>query len=220
MNQISGLAVRCATAADLKAVCRLTDKAYPVQGGYSVDELHGHINSFPEGTFVAESAGRLLGYCASIRLPEARVLTPHSWAQITANGYGSTHEPAGDYLYGFEICVDPDFRRLHIAHRLYQERFALCVKLKLEGIAFGGRLPGLRRRLESAGNAAAYVQKVVRRQWRDPVLTFQLNNGFHVIGILSDYMPDDYSSMGYAAHLLWRNSEHHHLHPDADKGPM
>ncbi len=36
--------------------------------------------------------------------------------------------------------------------------------------------------------------------------SFQLNNGFQVIGILKNYLPDDKKSLGYASHLLWRNN--------------
>ncbi|MDN5938639.1 MAG: carbon-nitrogen hydrolase family protein, partial [Salinisphaera sp.] len=64
--------------------------------------------------------------------------------------------------------------------------------------------------------AAAYVEQVVSRHWRDNVLTFQLNNGFEAIGVLADYMPEDQASMGYAAHLLWRNPAWRHAEPVAE----
>src|SRR5690606_20035122 len=38
-----------------------------------------------------------------------------------------------------------------------------------------------------------------------PVLSFQLRNGFEVLGIIDHYLPDDTQSMGYAAHMAWYN---------------
>ncbi|MDT0616994.1 GNAT family N-acetyltransferase [Salinisphaera sp. P385] len=213
MTQSSRMIVRAAAIADLSAIRAVTTKAYPGMAAYTRDELRGQINNFPEGQLVAEYEGKVVGYCATLCLPEEQVLAPHTWAEITGNGYGSTHDSDGDYLYGYEVCVDPDFRGMRIAQRLYRERFALCRKLGLKGVVFGGRLPGLRRRFKKAGSAQEYVDHVTARRWRDAVLTFQLNNGFEVLGVLPDYMPDDKPSMGYAAHLIWRNPEHENRQP-------
>lgn len=206
-RQRSRLVVRTAKISDISVIRQLTVKAYPKQTPYTKDELRGQINNFPEGQLVAEYEGQIVGYCATIRLPEARVLAQHTWAEITGNGYGSTHDPDGDTLYGYEICVDPEFRGLRIGQRLYRERQALCRKLELKGIVFGGRLPGLKRRFKKVGSAQAYVDKVANKELRDSVLTFQLNNGYELLGILPNYMPGDVSSMDYAAHLIWRNPE-------------
>lgn len=51
------------------------------------------------------------------------------------------------------------------------------------------------------------------KKLRDPVLEFQLRNGFEIIGVLKDYLPHDRDSMGYAAHLIWKN-------PTYDKSSM
>jgi len=203
----SRLVVRSALVTDIPAIREMTIKAYPRQIPYSEDELRGQINNFPEGQLVAEYEGDVVGYCATIMLPEARVLAPHSWPEITGNGYGSTHDDDGDYLYGYEICVDPDFRGLRIGQRLYREREGLCRKLALKGIVFGGRLPGLKRRFKDVGSAETYVQQVADGQLRDSVLSFQLRNGYELLGVLPGYMPGDVSSMDYASHLIWRNPD-------------
>ncbi|MAA76134.1 MAG: carbon-nitrogen hydrolase [Salinisphaeraceae bacterium] len=212
----SRLVVRSALVTDIPAIREMTIKAYPRQIPYSEDELRGQINNFPEGQLVAEYEGDVVGYCATIMLPEARVLAPHSWPEITGNGYGSTHDDDGDYLYGYEICVDPDFRGLRIGQRLYREREGLCRKLALKGIVFGGRLPGLKRRFKDVGSAETYVQQVADGQLRDSVLSFQLRNGYELLGVLPGYMPGDVSSMDYASHLIWRNPDVAHRQSVAD----
>ncbi len=140
-NSRSRLIVRKARLADIPSINRIVQRAYPKMDDYSFDELRGQINNFPEGQLVAVYADQVVGYCATICLPEAQVMRNHSWAEITGNGYGSTHDIDGDYLYGYEVCVDPDARGLRIGRRLYREREALAVKLGLKGIVFAGPHP-------------------------------------------------------------------------------
>ena len=49
----------------------------------------------------------------------------------------------GDWLYGMDVCVDPDYRGLRIGQRLYNERRRLCEHLRLKGhiIAKGYMFP-------------------------------------------------------------------------------
>ena len=72
-------------------------------------------------------------------------LAPHDWATITGNGFGSRHDPTGDWLYGIEMAVDERQRGLRIGKRLYEARRALAERLELRGIVFGGRMPGYAR---------------------------------------------------------------------------
>ena len=75
----------------------------------------------------------------------------------------------------------------------------------LKGIVFAGRLPTLAKRIKKYGNVENYVEAVKSKQARDPVLSFQLHNGFEVIGIIPEYLSVDHMSMGYGIHLIWRN---------------
>lgn len=208
MSARAKLNIRKAVAKDLRAICRLYKKVYPEDTKpYSIDCLRGQLNNYPEGQFVAEYEGVIVGYCASLRLPEKKVMAAHTWSEITGNGYGTTHDPEGDYLYGMEIFVDPDFRGIKIGERFYRQRRQLCKHLRLKGIVFGARMPLLRRRLKKIGGVEEYVKLVLAKKIRDPVLGFQIRHGFEVKGVLPGYLPSDKESMGYAAHLVWSNPE-------------
>src|SRR5690606_11414886 len=113
--------------------------------------------------------------------------------------YASRHDPDGDWLYGMEACVHPAHRGLRLGRRLYDRRKRLCTSLGLKGIVFGGRLPGLARRIAKYGSAQAYVDAVRGAHARDATLGFQLRNGFEPIGVLEGYLPADRESLGYAA---------------------
>ncbi len=199
------LIVRPASLDDIPAVRELCRKAYPGLEPYSSAQLRGQLQNFAEGQFVAVYQDTVVGYCATFRLSERLAFAPHTWAEITGNGLASRHQADGDWLYGMEVFVDPDYRGLRIGQRLYNERKALCKKLGLKGIVFAGRMPGLHRRLKKAGSPEAYAQMVADKKMRDPVLSFQLRNGFEMKGVLRGYLPSDKESLGHAAHLAWSN---------------
>ncbi len=203
------LAVRNARPADIDDLVALTAKVYGPELGHSADMLRGQQAQFPAGQFVAEYDGRIVGFCATFRIDEEPAMAEHSWSEITGGGYASRHDPEGDWLYGMDVCVDPEFRGLRIGRRLYAARKKLCQKLGLRGIVFGGRLPGLEKRIKAMGSVEAYVQAVREGRYRDATMSFQLRNGFQLIGILPRYVPGDRESMGYAAHLAWRNPDRH-----------
>ena len=52
----------------------------------------------------------------------------------------------------------------------------------------------------------AYVERVVAGELRDPTLSFQLHNGFEVLGVIKDYVEDP-SCGGYAAAIVWWNPD-------------
>jgi len=199
------LEVRNAVIADVPAIQRLIARAYPEMAGYTAGVVRGQLNNFPEGQFVALYNGKMVGYCASMRIPGTIALAPHDWDEITGNGFGSRHDPTGNWLYGYEMCVDPKQRGLRIGQRLYDARKALAERLELSGIAFGGRMPGYARAKRRVEGPEDYIQKIAEGKLRDPVIGFQLRNGFESIGILKDYLPEDKRSAGFAAHMVWRN---------------
>lgn len=203
------LLVRQARLEDVPQIFELTDRVYGSGYGHSTEMLRGQQAHFPGGQFVAEFEGRVVGYCATFRIGEATALKPHTWAEITGSGLASRHDPQGDWLYAMEVSVHPDYRRMRIGQRLYAARKNLCIELKLRGIVFGGRLPGLARGIKRFGSAENYVQAVIEGRRRDPTLSFQLRNGFDVIGLLPAYEPEDHESLGYATHMVWRNPDLH-----------
>ena len=213
------LEIRQARKKDLSRIYRLVRKVYPGTGGYSRDQIRGQLSHFPEGNLVAVYDGEIVGYCASIRVPEEKALKPHTWAGITGGGFGSTHDNDGDWLYGYEVCVDPDFRGLKLGERLYSARRALCVELNLKGIVFGGRMPGYGRREKRFESAEAYARAVADKKLRDPVITFQMRNGFELLGVLENYLPSDVESRGHATHMVWRNPAEAELLTDSITAP-
>lgn len=199
------LIIRQARAGDAAAIARLSVKVYSVGDAFTRAEIRGQINNFPEGQFVAEYESKVVGHCATMVLTAEQAFAPHDWEEISAGGYGRPPAEGGEVLYGFEVCVDPDYRRLRIGQRLYRKRKELCQELELKGIAFAGRMPGFARRKRSYPTPEDYLQAVLARKVRDAVITFQLSEGYEPRGILSNYIPTDKESGGNAVLMYWTN---------------
>ena len=201
------LIVRQAKFADIKEIQNLVSLVYQGAEGYSVDMLRGQMSNYPEGQMVAVYGEKIVGYCATFKISESFALKAHTWKEITGGGFASMHDIDGDFLYGMEVCVDPNYRGFRIGQRLYNERKKLCDYYRLKGIVFAGRLPGLSKKntKHKFASPEEYLELVLTKKLRDPVLTFQINNGFQPIGIIKDYLPTDKESKGYAVHMLWRN---------------
>ncbi|MBR0552255.1 GNAT family N-acetyltransferase [Stakelama marina] len=199
------LEVREAKPGDIPGILKLIGRVYTGVENYTPGMIRGQINNFPEGQFVALYEGEVVGYCASSRIDEHVALAPHDWEGISGNGFGSRHDPTGDWLYGFELAVATKQRGLRIGKRLYEARRALCERLELKGIVFGGRMPNYRRARNKVDGPEDYLEQVREGKLRDPVIGFQLANGFEPIGILENYLPEDKASMAFAAHMVWRN---------------
>lgn len=207
-NPDSQLNVRMAIFKDIPEIADLSDKVYTDSGmeGYSRSAIRGQLNNFQQGQIVVTVNEKVVGYCATFRISGEVALKPHTWEGITNNGYASRHDPNGEWLYGMEVFVDPDYRGYRIGQRLYNERKKLCQALNLKGIIFAGRLPTLsKKKIDTRESVEEYVQLVNKKKRRDPVLSFQLRNGFEILGVIENYLKNDYQSLGYGVHLMWRN---------------
>jgi hypothetical protein len=56
-------------------------------------------------------------------------------------------------------------------------------------------------------SAEQYARKVVWGDLHDPVLSFQLREGFSYCGVMANYLEDDIESRGYASIIVWLNPD-------------
>lgn len=191
---------------DISAVQQLEAASFPtipLDKHWKPEMLRAHIKKFPEGQFVAEIDGWIVGSSTSFRVPLATALKPHKWSQITGGGYLTTHDPDGSAIYGTEIMVHPEARRAGIARKLYRLRKDAAKALNVRALVTGGRIPGYGK-LADEMSAKDYVKSVVKGHRVDKTLTMQLRSGFTVAGIMPGYLTDP-DSGDYATLLVWWN---------------
>ena len=90
------LFVRRARLSDVPAIYELGKKVYAPLPSLNERMIRGQINNFPEGQFVAEYDGKVVGHCATFIIGEDIAFRPHTWHEITGNGMASRHDGDGE----------------------------------------------------------------------------------------------------------------------------
>ncbi len=162
------------------------------------------LKKFPEGQIAVEVDGRIVGCALSLIVDYERFGDGHSYEDIITDNTFETHDPEGDVLYGIDVFVHPEYRGLRLARRLYDVRKEICEKYNLRAIIAGGRIPGYSEHA-NALTPREYIHKVRMKEIYDPILTFQLSNGFHVRKVMKQYLVGDADSLEYATLLEWSN---------------
>ena len=165
-----------------------------------------HCRIFPEGDFVALDGKRLVGLGSGFLTDFDFNYPNHTFLEIIANGFHTNHDPNGDYYYGADISVHPDYRGQGIGRRLYDYRKALVRQWQCKGIVAGGLLPNYVAYRDKLG-VPAYVEQVIAGNIYDATLTMQLRNGFKVVNLLEDYIQDS-ASNNWATLILWENPDY------------
>jgi predicted amidohydrolase/ribosomal protein S18 acetylase RimI-like enzyme len=199
----SEFVLRKLTLDDYEQLIALELKCFPGMEVWSREQIASQVELFPEGQTVIEYEGRIIASSSSLVIDFDEYDDAHSWQTIADAGFIRNHDPAGDTLYGIEIMVDPEFRGMKLARRLYDARKALAVENNYKRIMIGGRIPGYSQYSDTL-SAREYLDRVTSSALYDPVLTTQISNGFLLKRLIKSYLEDE-DSEGYATLLEWPN---------------
>lgn len=170
-----------------------------------MNEAHflSHCRLFPEGNFVALAGDRVIGLGSGFLIDFNFEQARHSFQEIIDGGYYSHHDPQGDWYYGGDISVHPDYRQRGAGSRLYEARKGIVRELNRRGIVAGGLIPGFAAH-KGEMSPSEYVDRVIAGEFYDSTLSFQLRRGFEVRGLLENYIEDD-ASDNWATLIVWEN---------------
>ena len=194
---------------------RHADGVYDVirlANGYPTDRYCHCINQeavaeqlerFPEGQFVAvtyeDGRERVVGMASTMLTTRTPDDEPLAWYDMVGSFGLRNHDAGGDWLYGVEIAVHPDYQRHGIGTALYRARLALIDELDLEGWYAGGMLMGYHR-YRDLMTPREYGRRVIAGELEDPTVSMQLRRGFEPRAIVENYYPE--WKAGHAAVLL------------------
>ena len=167
----------------------------------SADDIRAYAETFPAGFFVCTDGDQVVGQAAGILLDFDFDHPQHSIAGITGDHQCANHDPVGDWYYGTDIVVHPDYRRRGIGRHLYELRKDLVERLGKRGIIAGGYLRDFVDHKDRM-SAAEYLDAVAAGDIYDRTLSFQLENGFEIRGLLTGYLRDE-GTDDHAALIVW-----------------
>ena len=199
--------IRQTQKADIPQIIELSGKIYHEKSAWTAKELNSHLEVFPEGQFVAveKESEKIVGMAASLIVLWDDYDIRENWEDFTAGGMFTNHDAEqGRTLYGAEVMVSPDKRRMGIGKKLYAARRELVEKMNLLRIRAGARLRNYHRYADKIA-AEEYVAKIIRGEILDPTLSFQIRQGFQIIAVVYDYLDYDRESLGKAAIIEWTN---------------
>ena len=169
-------------------------------------DCRAYAKTFPEGFFVCLDGDRVVGQGAGIFLDFDFDHPQHTILEITGEHQCGNHDPDGDWYYGTDIVVHPDYRRRGIGRELYALRKDVARRYNRKGIIAGGHIPGFAEHKHRM-SAAEYAARVAKGDLYDATLSFQLRNGFEVRGVLKDYLNEP-AIDSWAALIVWENPDY------------
>jgi GNAT superfamily N-acetyltransferase len=169
------------------------------------EHFASHLRLFPEGQHVALDGKRVIGQSSTFRIAGERALAQHEYMDILGQSFFTNHDPHGEWLYGADMSVRPEYRGRKVSTMLYDARKVLVRRLGLRGMVAGGMIPGYKEHRADLP-VDEYVRRVASGEFSDPTLTPQLRAGFSVRGILRGYI--DAGELGNDSTLIvWENPD-------------
>jgi GNAT superfamily N-acetyltransferase len=173
------------------------------------EHFQAHLRVFPEGQFVAvdTNTDELVGFSVSMRKhfdPENPAIG--RWWQSIGEGWLTTHERDGDWLYAVESVVREPFRGQGIGRLLMEARWQLVQRLNLRGI-IAGSIPFDYGQVAKQMSISEYVASIQSGARTDRNLTKHLRMGFKVIQIIPQYVTD-FEPRGYGVLILRHNPDY------------
>lgn len=189
----SGLMVRNTAAADAEQLEELQHIVFPQLADEEI--LHApqyirHVEVFPEGQMVITDGDRIVAATTTMRYHyDPNDTSHHTFFDIMGGGWLTTHDPNGEWLYGLDMGVHPDYRGKSLAKELYKARHHVCHSLGLEGQMTVGMLNGYINHKEKM-SIEEYYEKVKSGELFDPTVSVQKKIGFEIRGLMKDYLND------------------------------
>lgn len=192
------------TDSDIAAVVGLQAAAFPPpfppEQHWQSRHIAAHLARFPEGQFVAEIDGHVVGSCSNTLVSETVWQSHGSWIETVGGPSIEGFDPNGSTLYGLDITVHPDVRRRGVGRAFYEARYDFVRRHRLVRYGTGCRLPDFLA--SGVATPEQYAAEVIAGRRTDRTLTPLLRYGLTFIAVLRNYMPD-VESANAAALLEW-----------------
>ncbi|MEH7388633.1 GNAT family N-acetyltransferase [Bacillus sp. JJ1521] len=176
---------------------------FPSELWWNQEQLHNHVTLFPEGALCVEIDKRICGSMTGLIVQFDPCHPEHTWEEITDSGYIRNHAPDGNTLYIVDICINPAYRKYGLGKWLMQSMYEVVVHLNLERLLGGGRISGYSK-YAAFMSAQTYIDKIIKGDLKDPVITFLLRCGRTPVQLIENYLEDE-ESCNHGLLMEWKN---------------
>ena len=161
-----------------------------------------HTTVFREGQYIALDGDRVIGVTGTFRDNFDFSKPQHNFHDYTDEGLiVKAHVPDGDWLYGIDLAVHPDYRKRGIARSLYAGREATVDHLNLKGQITVGMMSGYGKvKQEMTGDE--YYHKVISGEIYDPTVSTQMRIGWEIEALIPDYLDEPEVTGNYGILLV------------------
>lgn len=194
--------IRNATVDDALAMEYVQSRCYPTLHPSEIltqEHFANHVKVFPEGQLVIEKEGEIIASASTFRcnFPEH----DSTFLEETDNLWITNVQiPDGDWMYGIDMGVLPEYRGIGLSRELYQARHEICKQLGLKGQIIAGMTIGYGN-FKDKMTIEEYCYALEIRKYNDPTITPQMKAGFRWIRPMYNYINDPQS--GYASILMY-----------------
>lgn len=180
---------RPAHASQLEQLQRAVFPTLADEERFKAAHYRRHVELFPEGQIVVLDGARPVAATTTIRYDFDFEQPAHTFAEILEGGWLTSHDPQGAWLYGMDVSVHPDYRRMGLGTALYAARQELVWRLGLRGQLAVGMMSGYGA-VKDAMSAQEYFEGLRAGRIVDPTLSMQRRVGFEIRSLLPGYLED------------------------------
>ncbi len=153
------------------------------------DHYLRHLEVFPEGQFVISFGGRVIGMTTTMRTNFDFVNYHHTFKETIGGGWLTNHNPEGEWLYGLDMGLLPEFRGKGLARILYRARHEIARSLGLKGQLTVGMMSGYGA-VSQEISGEIYYEELILGKRKDPTLSPQMKIGFVPIALMPNHLND------------------------------
>lgn len=201
-----GIVVRLARDSDIPRYLEMSEQCWHDSGQADAAKMRSRLSVNPMGVYAAEFEGVVVGMVSTIRLSKYEIGRGLSWAETTADGWCTTHDPDGDLVFGVGLTTaaeKPD----GVVGALLVAVARDMIRGDMRFAILGGRLPGYRAYAHVMTAEEYVVARTAGGQYLDAQVSMYHEDGLEVLDVVPSYFPDP-ESCDYGVLLRWRNPFH------------
>src|SRR5439155_9161963 len=193
--------IRHAESRDLEILDQLESLCWSKETRTSKKRIHARIKAYPQGQFVLEREGRVVGVIYS-----QRIESPERLQGETASRVHSLHTPFGEVVQLLAINIHPEFQNLSLGDQLLEFMLQRCSLMKGVKSVCGVTIC----KEYHSGKSVPFAEYIHSRdeegRIQDSVLSFHESHGASIEKALAGYRPKDVNNEGFG--VLIHNDIH------------